>query len=370
MAQDPSAQDPSAQDHSAHDHSHPADGGHDCCGGKAPPPLDLNAPPSAAPMAALPETVKDPVCGMDVKTDPEAAKPTSVYKDQTYFFCCNGCKTKFEAEPEKYLAPVKDPVCGMTVEPGRARYSARHDKKPYFFCSSSCETKFKADPGRYVEGGSTGSAPPPPEKVPEGTIYTCPMDPEIRQIGPGICPICGMALEPEIVTLDEGPNAELADMTRRFWIGLALTLPVFVLEMGQHLLGLHLLPQQTSNYVQFLLATPVVLWVGKPFFERGWLSLKSRHFNMFTLIALGTGVAYLYSLLGTFAPGLSRMISTPMKAACRSISRRPPSSPCWWRWARCWSSTPANRPPAPSRRCCHWRRRPPCASGPMVPTKP
>ncbi|MFG1288023.1 heavy metal translocating P-type ATPase [Xanthobacter versatilis] len=302
MAQDHSARDHSAQDNSAHDHAHPADGGHDCCGGKAPPPLDLNAPPGSAPKAALPETVKDPVCGMDVKTDPEAAKPTSVYKDQTYFFCCNGCKTKFETEPEKYLAPVKDPVCGMTVEPGRAKYSARHDKKPYFFCSSSCETKFKADPGRYVEGGS--APPPPPEKVPEGTIYTCPMDPEIRQIGPGICPICGMALEPEIVTLDEGPNAELADMTRRFWIGLALTLPVFVLEMGQHLLGLHLLPQQTSNYVQFLLATPVVLWVGKPFFERGWLSLKSRHFNMFTLIALGTGVAYLYSLVGTFAPGL------------------------------------------------------------------
>ncbi|MDI4666810.1 heavy metal translocating P-type ATPase [Xanthobacter autotrophicus] len=282
-----------ANDPSSHTHSGP-----DCCGGNAPPPLDLNA----APKALLPETVKDPVCGMDVKTDPEAAKPTSVYQGQTFFFCCNGCRTKFEAEPEKYLAPVKDPVCGMSVEPGRAKYSARHDKKPYFFCSSSCETKFKADPGRYVEGGS--SAPPPPEKVPEGTIYTCPMDPEIRQIGPGICPICGMALEPEIVTLDEGPNEELADMTRRFWIGLVLTLPIFVLEMGQHLLGLHLLPQQTSNYVQFALATPVVLWVGKPFFERGFLSLKTRHFNMFTLIALGTGVAYLYSLVGTFAPGL------------------------------------------------------------------
>lgn len=298
MAHDHSQHDASSHDHA---HAHPAGAGaeHDCCGSKAPPPLDLAAPPAAP--AALPETVKDPVCGMDVKTDPEAGKPSTVHEGRTYFFCCNGCKTKFEADPQKYLAPVKDPVCGMSVEPGTAKYSARHEKKPYFFCSSSCETKFKADPVRYVGGAAP---PPPPQDVPEGTIYTCPMDPQIRQIGPGICPICGMALEPEIVTLDTGPNEELADMTRRFWIGLALTVPVFVLEMGQHLLGLHLLPQQVSNYVQFALATPVVLWVGKPFFERGWLSLKTRNLNMFTLIALGTGVAYLYSLVGTFAPGV------------------------------------------------------------------
>ncbi|MEP9354003.1 heavy metal translocating P-type ATPase [Xanthobacter sp. KR7-65] len=285
-------------DHSSHDHA--AHGG-DCCGGKTPPPLDLA--PAATPDAAspLPETVKDPVCGMDVKTDPAAGKPSTAHEGKTYFFCGNGCKTKFEAAPQTYLAPVKDPVCGMMVSPGTAKYSARHEKKPYFFCSSSCETKFKADPVRYVGGAAP---PPPPQDVPKGTIYTCPMDPQIRQIGPGICPICGMALEPEIVTLDDGPNEELVDMSRRFWIGLALTIPVFVLEMGQHLLGLHLLPQQISNYVQFALATPVVLWVGKPFFERGWLSLKTRNLNMFTLIALGTGVAYLYSLVGTFAPGL------------------------------------------------------------------
>ncbi len=282
-----------AQDHSSHDHS--SHGG-DCCGGKAPPPLDL----SVAAKPALPETVKDPVCGMDVKTDPAAGKPSTEHEGRTYFFCGNGCKTKFETAPETYLAPVKDPVCGMMVSPGTAKYSARHEKKPYFFCSSSCETKFKADPARYVGG----TAPPPPAEVPAGTIYTCPMDPEIRQIGPGICPICGMALEPEVVTLDEGPNHELVDMTRRFWIGLALTLPVFVLEMGSHLFGWALLPQQISNYVQFALATPVVLWVGWPFLQRGWLSLKTRHLNMFTLIAMGTGVAYLYSLVGTFAPGL------------------------------------------------------------------
>ena len=250
--------------------------------------------------ASAPAKAKDPVCGMDVDTSPEAAKPTATYNGKTFYFCCNGCKTKFEANPEQYLAPVIDPVCGMTVEPGSAKYAARHSGKTYFFCSSACETKFKADPGVY-----TGEkAAPPPAEVPEGTIYTCPMDPEIRQIGPGICPICGMALEPELVTLDEGPNHELKDMTRRFWIGLVLTLPVFVLEMGQHLVGLHLLPQQISNYVQFLLATPVVLWVGWPFLERAVLSLKSRHFNMFTLIGMGTSVAYVYSLVATFLPGL------------------------------------------------------------------
>ena len=140
--------------------------------------------------------------------------------------------------------------------------------------------------------------------VPEGTIYTCPMHPQVRQIGPGACPICGMALEPVIATAEAGPNPELADMRRRFWIGLALTLPVFVLEMGGHLLGRVLLLPQLANYVQFAFATPVVLWAGSPFFARGWQSLVTRNLNMFTLIALGTGVAYLYSVVGTFAPGI------------------------------------------------------------------
>jgi Cu+-exporting ATPase len=131
------------------------------------------------------------------------------------------------------------------------------------------------------------------------------MHPEIRQEGPGSCPICGMALEPEIVSADSAPNPELADMTRRFWIGLALALPVFALEMGGHLTGLHqLLGQQTSNWLQFILATPVVLWAGRPFFERGWASLRTMNLNMFTLIAMGTGVAYIYSVVATFLPGV------------------------------------------------------------------
>ncbi|MEW6123107.1 MAG: heavy metal translocating P-type ATPase [Pseudomonadota bacterium] len=194
---------------------------------------------------------------------------------------------------------VKDPVCGMDVDPHTAKHRASHNGQPFYFCSAGCKTKFEADPERYLSGKGAPSAP-----VPEGTIFTCPMHPEVRQVGPGTCPLCGMALEPETVSLDDGPNVELVDMTRRFWIGLVLTLPVFALEMGQHLLGLHLLPQQTSNYVQFALATPVVLWAGWPFFQRGAASLRTMHLNMFTLIAIGTGIAYLYSLAGTFAPGL------------------------------------------------------------------
>ena len=187
----------------------------------------------------------------------------------------------------------------MDVDPHTAKHRSTYEGRPYYFCNPSCKTKFDADPARYLSGQPLAAEP-----VPEGTVYTCPMDPEIRQIGPGTCPICGMALEPELVSLDDGPNAELADMTRRFWIGLALAVPVFVLEMGQHLFGLHLLPQQVSNYLQFALATPVVLWAGQPFFARGIASVRTRHLNMFTLIAIGTGVAYAYSLVGTFLPGL------------------------------------------------------------------
>lgn len=136
-------------------------------------------------------------------------------------------------------------------------------------------------------------------------IYTCPMHPEIRQNGPGNCPICGMALEPKTMTGEEGENPELTDMRKRFWIGLVLTLPVFTLEMGSHLFNLHHYIDGTlSNWIQFVLATPVVLWAGKPFFERGWASLKSRNLNMFTLIAMGTGVAWLYSIVATLAPGI------------------------------------------------------------------
>src|ERR1700716_2227834 len=136
-----------------------------------------------------------------------------------------------------------------------------------------------------------------------GTIYTCPMHPQIRQVGPGNCPICGMALEPEVASLDDAPNPELADMTRRFWIGLVLALPPVILEMGGHLVGGHgLIEPVLSNWIQFAFATPVVLWAGWPFFVRGWQSLLTRHLNMFTLIAIGTGVAWLYSVIAVLVP--------------------------------------------------------------------
>jgi heavy metal translocating P-type ATPase len=196
---------------------------------------------------------------------------------------------------------AKDPVCGMTVDPHTAKHRADYNGNTYYFCAARCREKFETNPPAYLDPAQAKAAAP----VPEGTIYTCPMHPEIRQVGAGSCPICGMALEPEVATADGGPNPELADMTRRFWIAFALTLPVFALEMGGHLTGLnHWLGRQTSNGIQFLLATPVVLWAGWPFLERGWVSLKTRNLNMFTLIAMGTGVAWIYSIIGTLWPGL------------------------------------------------------------------
>jgi Cu+-exporting ATPase len=187
------------------------------------------------------------------------------------------------------------------VDPHSTTYRAQYEGKPYYFCSSGCQSKFMAEPAKYVEPKTAVKA----EAVPEGTIYTCPMHPQIRQVGPGSCPICGMALEPVLATAETGPSHELVDMTRRFWIGLVLSLPVVALEMGGHLTGLsHYISQQTSNWIQMLLGTPVVLWAGWPFFVRGWQSLVSRNLNMFTLIAMGTGVAWVYSMVATLAPGV------------------------------------------------------------------
>lgn len=206
--------------------------------------------------------------------------------------CCS-------AKTSPGLARVKDPVCGMAVDPTATTHRANHDGHDYFFCSGGCRTRFVADPKRYLNPRVEAEPAIP------GAIYTCPMHPEIRQAGPGSCPICGMALEPETVTAEAPPNHELTDFTRRFWIGLVLTLPVLALEMGGHLTNLHMLiPGQLSNWLQFALATPVVLWCGLPFFQRGWTSLRTRHLNMFTLIAMGVGVAWLYSVVAVLAPGL------------------------------------------------------------------
>jgi P-type Cu+ transporter len=190
-----------------------------------------------------------------------------------------------------------DPVCGMTVDPSKSRHRFEYRGEIYHFCSAGCRTKFAADPEQYLRPSK------PTRDAPEGTIFICPMHPQIRQVGPGTCPICGMGLEPETVSLDAAPNPELADMTRRFWIGLLLSLPAVVLEMGGHIgFGHGWVDQKLSNWIQLVFATPVVIWAGWPFFVRAWQSLLTRHLNMFTLIAMGTGVAYVYSLVATILP--------------------------------------------------------------------
>jgi P-type Cu+ transporter len=218
---------------------------------------------------------------------------------------------------EATSALEKDPVCGMSVDPATAKHKADHAGATSYFCSAGCRGKFVADPARFLaepahrpadaaHGQAHHASDASPQKpAPPGAIYTCPMHPQIRQDHPGNCPICGMAVEPEVATAATGPSAELIDMTRRFWVALALSIPVFALEMGGHLVDLHrFVPEWLSNWIQLGLATPVTLWAGWSFFERGWASLKSRNLNMFTLIAMGVGVAWAYSVVATVAPSL------------------------------------------------------------------
>jgi len=202
---------------------------------------------------------------------------------------------------------VRDPVCGMEVDTRAATHKLQLGDATYCFCSTRCLERFRADPDRYlnppaadpaVSDLAMGTLP----QAAKGTIWTCPMHPQIRRSGPGQCPICGMALEPLEPSLEDGPNPELIDMTRRFWVSAALSLPLVVLAMGMELFGWRLLPVRTTGWVQFALATPVVLWGGWPFFERFWASLKTRNLNMFTLIGLGIGVAFGYSFVATLAP--------------------------------------------------------------------
>jgi Cu+-exporting ATPase len=195
-----------------------------------------------------------------------------------------------------------DPVCGMTVDPATARHRAEYCGREYLFCGARCHERFTAEPERFL-----GAAPPPqPTPAAAGAPWTCPMHPEIVRDGPGACPICGMALEPMTPTAGEESNPELSDMTRRFWVGVALSAPLLAMAMGEHIIsGWHsALTSRTAIWLQLALATPVVLWSGAPFFQRGWASLVNRRLNMFTLIALGTGVAYAYSLIATAVPGI------------------------------------------------------------------
>jgi len=286
---------------------------------------------------------KDPVCGMTV--DPDKTHHKSERDGRHFYFCCAGCKRKFDEAPDTYLSKpmpegtLKDPVCGMTVDPEKAKHHAGHNGQTYYFCSVGCKDKFVGDPDKYLAPSRQAEKP----KQDDQREYTCPMDPEVRQIGPGTCPKCGMALEPasfepaparteytcpmhpEVV--QDGPgdcpkcgmaleprevtaeesNPELDDMMRRFWVSLAFTLPVFVISMSEMIPGqplTKLAPMTVLNWLQLILATPVVLYCGLPFFQRAWRSVASWNLNMFTLIGLGTGVAYGYSIVATLLPGI------------------------------------------------------------------
>ena len=252
---------------------------------------------------------RDPICGMRVET--ADAKHRSDYAGKTFYFCCAGCKAKFDADPARYAQPapmmhnmpvptradtsVKDPVCGMTVDPATTPHHAVHDNHTYHFCAAGCKQKFLADPGKYLHERHAPQAAVP------GTIYTCPMHPEVQQDHPGDCPKCGMALEPMMPSLDEDHGDEARAMSHRLWLLIALTLPVFAMAMLPHA-GMH--ASAAVGWVEAALASIVVLWGGAPFFARGWRSLKPWQPNMYTLIAVGTGVAWLYSMLAFLAPQL------------------------------------------------------------------
>lgn len=275
-----------------------------------------------------------------MNVNPETAKAKAEHGGTTYYFCGGGCAQKFEKEPEKYLAVAteektvavmavlgtgakparptlailgegpkeQDPVCGMLVDPHKAAGQVEHAGKTYFFCSNRCAERFEKEPERFLAATGTAgmestavSDVKKTEVVAKGVRYTCPMDPEIVQIGPGACPICGMALEPVDVVAEEQPDPEYASMRWRFWVSAALSLPILVLSMFDEMLGLHLEPG-TKIGIELLLATPVVIWCGWPFFVRFWNSLANRSPNMFTLIGLGTGAAYLYSVAATWFP--------------------------------------------------------------------
>ncbi|WP_370647429.1 heavy metal translocating P-type ATPase [Polymorphobacter sp. PAMC 29334] len=241
-------------------------------------------------------------CGCSAKPAEEAAvAPSSCCSDNPVTTeqtsktggCCSGGKAAESA------ATVTDPVCGMAVDPAKTAHHAEHAGQTYHFCSAGCLTKFVANPNAYL-----GDKPTPEPTRTTGAIWTCPMHPQIRQEGPGTCPICGMALEPEEPSLDDGPNPELVDFTRRLWVAGVLAVPLLAISMVAEMLGIHVVSPASSPWIQLALSAPIVLWAGLPFFERGWTSLRTRHLNMFTLISIGVGAAFVYSLVATVAPGI------------------------------------------------------------------
>jgi Cu+-exporting ATPase len=322
-------------------------------------PLAPTALPALVGIVAPQTALKDPVCGMAV--DAAKAASTIEHEGKLYHFCSKGCAEKFKADPVKYLSskpggvqsmvplakslPItapkleRDPVCGMNVDSANAAATVEHDGSTYYFCCRGCAGKFKADPQKYLAPRSKASQPPEPTHSATDAMYVCPVDPEVRQLGPGACPKCGMALEPEVPIattkttwtcpmhpeiVRDGPgacpicgmaleprtlaaqvedNPELRDMTRRFSWSVLLGVPLLVIAMG-HMVGpfAHLVSPRLAAWLEFALATPIVLWTGWPFFQRGWASVKFRSPNMFTLIAMGVGVAYLFSAVATIAP--------------------------------------------------------------------
>ena len=249
-----------------------------------------------APTAAT--ITRDPVCGMSV--DPETAKHHAHHDGHDFHFCNPRCKEKFEADPKAYLTAT-DPVCGMDVDRSRARFMTKHEGEKFYFCSARCQEKFEADPAAYLGDR------PAPEPMPEGTLYTCPMDPEIVQDHPGDCPICGMALEPMgVPAADAGPNPELVDFSFRLKVSAALTVPILVIAMGP-MVGLPVrewMGETLAKWAELILATPIIVWAAAPFFKRFWSSLKNRSPNMWTLIGMGVGAAYLFSVVATLFPGI------------------------------------------------------------------
>jgi Cu+-exporting ATPase len=242
--------------------------------------------------------VRDSVCGMEV--DPQSNTPTAEYEGHDYHFCSTGCRNKFLAAPTDFIS-AEDPVCGMSVDRANAKHMHRHQGALHYFCSSKCKDKFTAAPDEYLGDRSE------PQPMPEGTIYTCPMHPEIEQVGPGTCPKCGMALEAKgVPAADEGPNPELVDFKRRFAFGAVLTLPLLILAMGP-MLGLPVrdwLGERTALWSELVLGTPVILWSGWPFLVRGWQSFRTWNLNMFSLIGMGVAAAFLFSVVAVLVPGI------------------------------------------------------------------
>jgi P-type Cu+ transporter len=245
---------------------------------------------------------RDPVCGMSV--DPAKAGATLEHAGKTYYFCCKHCAARFEREPDKYLQPATDPVCGMKVEPASAAAEVEHGGRTYYFCGKPCADKFNADPAKYARAPAASDRAAASAIAATSAKYTCPMHPEVVQVGPGSCPKCGMALVPMAGASTGDENPELHDHTQRFYISAALSIPLVFIAMAPMLgVGAPLgLGPAARGYLELALATPVVLWGGWPFFHKFWLSLKNRSPNMYTLIGLGVGLAYLYSLLAVLAP--------------------------------------------------------------------